>query len=308
MLWFNHADPIDVGLPYMICVFDIMFRFYPSFPEFSRPGEWGSRDSPMRDAVQRAAIVTVGSDAAKKQVMACYGVPCERIYVLPFPTPQRAIMASGIGSAEAEIEARRVRAKYGIVGEFIFYPAQFWAHKNHIGLLRALKILRERNGRSLSLVLTGSDQGNFGHVERVITELDLTGAVHMLGFIPAEDVTALYFTAFALSYVSFFGPENLPPLEAMALGCPVVLAEMTGSRELFGEAAIYVNGHDEFAIAAGIERLFGDTELRRHLIEAGRKIALSNTCERYVHGIHNILDDFEAIRRNWPAGQYIFTQ
>jgi glycosyltransferase involved in cell wall biosynthesis len=300
ILWFNNANPLDIGLPYIFNVFDVQHRLYPWFPEFAGKAEWDKRDSAVCDATRRASIVTVGSETVRQQINLFYGVPLERIHVVAFPTPQNAIDAA-THDADTETERHRVCREYHIDGEFLFYPAQFWAHKNHVTLLRALSLLHQRHGMHIPLVLTGSDQGNLAHIRRVIGELGLTDSVHLLGFIPREDVIALYRGAFALVYMSFFGPENLPPLEAMALSCPVVLADAPGVRDLFGDAPVFVDARSEEAIASGVKRLRDDPELRRRCIATGREIALTNTCEEYVRRIHRLLDEFEPARRTWPA-------
>ena len=297
LLWFNHSSPVDVGVPYLLNVLDLQHRLQPWFPEVSANGQWDAREQSLGDAIKRAAIVTVGSQEAKEQLSFFYTVPLDHVYVVPFPTPQPAIDAAhtpAVGVQEAQ-----VREKYGIKGDFLFYPAQFWAHKNHVNLLRALRILRREHGLALSLVLTGADHGNLAHVRNVAANLGIADNVHFLGFVPYEDVIAFHRFAFALSYVSFFGPENLPPLEALALGCPVVLSDIPGVRTLFGEGPILVDPRDDRSIAAGIKSLCDNPDERRERAEGGRQIAMLNTREQYMRNICAILDEFESIRRCW---------
>jgi glycosyltransferase involved in cell wall biosynthesis len=296
MLWFNMVEPFDAGLPYMLTIFDLQHRLQPWFPEVSANGQWSERETTWSQAALRASIILVGSDEAKKDLSFFYGIPPKRIHVVPFPTPQPAIDAAASGNAD---NGTSVRKKYGIDGDYLFYPAQFWPHKNHFNLLQALRRLRAEKGMALSLVLTGSDHGNLNYIHDLVSSHHLEDCVHFLGFIPHEDVIALYRGARALSYVSFFGPENLPPLEAMALGCPVVLADIPGVRTLFGEAPILVDPRNPESIAAGVQRAVEDSALRQHCIALGRELAMSNTREQYVSRIHEILDQFEPFRRCW---------
>jgi glycosyltransferase involved in cell wall biosynthesis len=296
MLWFNHLEPIDVGLPYILNIFDLQHRLQPWFPEVSANGQWDERETAWSRAIRRASIITVGSEQAKQELSFFYGVPLDHIHAVPFPTPQGAIDAA---HSVAAADTPDVRRTYGIEGEYLFYPAQFWAHKNHVNLLHALRRLRDEHGIALSLVLTGSDHGNLAHVRDVATRLGLERSVHFLGFIPHADVIAIYRGALALAYVSFFGPENLPPLEAMAMGCPVVLSDIAGVRTLYGDAPVLVDPRSDASIAAGIRRLVEDPALRQRCVVLGRDIAMQNTSARYVHRIQEILDDFEPIIRCW---------
>jgi glycosyltransferase involved in cell wall biosynthesis len=297
LLWFNHIEPIDVGLPYILSIFDLQHRLQPWFPEVSAQGQWEHREAAWANAVRRASMVTVGSREAKEQLSMFYGVPLENIYVVPLPTPRAAIVAANTRPVEDD---GAIKQKYGIAGEFLFYPAQFWSHKNHVNLLHALKLLHTQHGLKLSLVFTGSDQGNLPFIQKIAQELGLTPFVHFLGFVPHEDVLAFYRCALALSYVSFFGPENLPPLEALALGCPVVLSDVPGVRTLFGESPVLVNPRSETSIANAIKWLHDNPDARRERAPAGREIAIRNSPEQYVRNIQEIVDDFEPVRRCWP--------
>lgn len=297
LIWFNHFDPIYTDVPYIVNIFDLQHRLQPWFPEVSGNGQWDIREKAWADGTRRAARVTVGSQEAKEQLCHFYGVPPENVWVLPFPTPQKAIdIAEGRLAVEASLD---VRSKYGIKNEFLFYPAQFWSHKNHVNLLHGLKLLRQR-GRSLSLVLTGADHGNRPHVEAVAQALEISDLVHFCGFVPYEDILAFYRDARALSYLSFFGPENLPPLEAMALGCPVILSNIPGVKALHGDGPVLVEPRSPSSIADGIEFVLDNPAQIQERIKKGREVALRNNCERYMLNFQNILDDFEPFRRCWP--------
>jgi glycosyltransferase involved in cell wall biosynthesis len=239
----------------------------------------------------------VGSEEAKQQVCHFYGVLPENVWVLPFPTPQKAIdIAEGKIHAPAKTD---VRGKYGIKNDFLFYPAQFWPHKNHVNLLHAIKLLQQR-GCAISLVLTGSDHGNLAHVKKTVQELGLSDLVHFCGFVPYEDILTFYREARALSYVSFFGPENLPPLEAMALECPVIYSDIPGVRTLHGDGLVYVDPKKPEAIADGVEFILDNPDKVRERVKDAREVALRNNCQRYLETFQKMLDEFEPIRRCWP--------
>ena len=114
-----------------------------------------------------------------------------------------------------------------------------------------------------------------------------------------EDLIALYRGAFALAYVTFFGPENLPTLEAFALGCPVVASDVAGAREQLGDAALLVDPKDPSSIATAIKALYDDANLRQTLIEKGRVRAESRQQKHFVRGVFDALDEFEPVRRCW---------
>jgi glycosyltransferase involved in cell wall biosynthesis len=181
----------------------------------------------------------------------------------------------------------------------LFYPAQFWPHKNHVTLLRAVKVLRDRHSLNFHVVLTGSDQGNLSYVKQLVSQLGLVDQVHFLGFVSTDELIALYQNAFALMYTSMFGPDNLPPLEAFALGCPVIAAKVPGSEEQLGKGAVLIEPIDEDAFADAVYELYKEPGLRESLIERGRAHVMSFTGEDYARGVFAILDEFEKVRRCW---------
>jgi glycosyltransferase involved in cell wall biosynthesis len=200
-------------------------------------------------------------------------------------------------------EARSSQPARVVEGDYLFYPAQFWPHKNHVNLLHALRLLRDR-GLDLSLALTGSDKGNLPFIRDTAARLGLTPHVRWLGFVTNDQLISLYRHAAALTYVTFFGPENLPPLEAFAAGCPVVASDVAGAREQLADAALLVDPRRPEEIAAAVERLRADPTLRAALIERGFERARRSTPAGFVAAVIAWLDDFEGVRRNWPSGVY----
>jgi glycosyltransferase involved in cell wall biosynthesis len=274
-------------------VWDLQHRLQPFFPEVSAGTQYAFRDNAYREVLRRASLVIAGTQTGLDEIVRFYGVAPARVRVLPHPTPRFALDASSQPSPRPASAPRE---------PYLYYPAQFWPHKNHVNLMEALHLLRARDGLDISLVLSGSDQGNAGFVKEAAARLGVTDAVRMLGFVSQEDLVGLYRNALALTYVTFFGPENLPTLEAFALGCPVVASDVAGAREQLGDAALFVAATKPEEIAAAVHRLHGDPALRETLIDRGRARARRFTGEDFVAGVCEWLDEFAPIRRCWPTG------
>lgn len=291
LVWFVGGGVYDTpDIPYIGTVWDIQHRTHPWFPEVSSRGHWVYREVRHATFLRRATYVITGTKVGAEQLGAYYQVPQDRIRILPHPTPT---LPTGNDAPSPRV--------VGAVGgkQFLVYPAQFWPHKNHVNLVRALHLLHTRHGMDVDLVLTGSDKGNLGRVKSVVDDLKLTARVHMLGFVTTEDLVWLYRHATALVYPSFSGPENLPPLEACSVGCPVVLAEYPGAREQLGDAAMFCDPHDPEQMAEAITHLRDHPDLRQNLMTNGYKRAASWTADDYVKGVFAMLDEFETVRRCW---------
>ena len=291
-IWFPTSIYSLVEIPYIATVFDIQHRLQPWFPEVSRDGQWEHREAYYSTYLKRAAYILTPNRAGRDELALFYQLPTERFRPLPHPTPH-------IERLPTEDEVERVLEKYQLLRGYLFYPAQFWAHKNHVNLLLALRELKETFGQEKHLVLTGSDQGNLENVRGRVKVLGLEEQVHFLGFIPREDLVALYCGALALTYVSLFGPENLPPLEAFKCGCPVIASKVSGAQEQYGDAALLVDGLAPEEIARAVIRLEQEKDFRQTLIERGRLRAEAYSGMDYVLNVMKIFDDFEKIQRNW---------
>jgi glycosyltransferase involved in cell wall biosynthesis len=254
----QEPDGYLVSRPALVSVHDLMHRYEPGFGEY-RGLERRSRDRHYRNLCEAAAGILVDSELGKRQVVESYGVPAEKVFPLPY-APSDHLLAS------PRVD---VRAKYGLFERYLFYPAHFWEHKNHLRLLEALATLKAR-GVAAKLVLCGSRKNAYEGVVRRISELGLGGDVTILGYVPDEDMRSLYEEAVATVFVSLIGPTNIPPLEAMAVGSPLVVSDAYAMPEQVGDAALLVNARDSRDIAAKVERVWSGEATRRALAERGR--------------------------------------
>jgi glycosyltransferase involved in cell wall biosynthesis len=296
IVWFvGGGAPEVMDLPYIGTVWDLQHRLQPWFPEVSAKGQWDIRESVLPRFLQRAAYVIVGTRAGYNETQLFYGVPGERIRLLPHPTPT----VSQVSVSPEKVEA--TLRKYDLKRGYLLYPAQFWPHKNHVNLILGLAALRDRHGLTPRLVLVGSDKGNRAHIESVVRTSGLGDQVRFLGFVPVEDLVVLYRNALALAYLTLTGPENLPPLEAFALDCPVIASDVSGTEEQLADAALLVNPLDVTAIADSFKALHDDPDLRARLIMRGAQRAKAWTGREFVRGVLRIVEEFALIRRNWAS-------
>lgn len=286
---------LTLEIPYAVLIYDLQHRLQPFFPEVSAGGVWEMREEQFNHLLKRAAYVITGTETGRKEIQTFFQVWPDRIKVIPYPTPSFALREQANTSVCEEF-----LRKTGIDRPFFFYPAQFWPHKNHIGILHALKVLRDdESSLKPYVVFSGADKGNLGHIRRTVTELALDDQVKILGFIPLEEVCALYRTATALIFYSFFGPDNLPPLEAFALGCPVIAAKVPGAEEQLADAALLVDPTDYRALAATMRTLLLSPDVCSELKQKGRERSRQWTTTDFATSLFQLLDSFQPYRQCW---------
>ncbi|BAV33537.1 glycosyltransferase [Sulfuricaulis limicola] len=247
-------------VPSLVSIHDLMHRYERGFPEVSAHGAYFRRERLFRNISRWAKGIIVDSRVGKLHVHESYQVPLERIFELPY-IPPGYIYETGIAGDFSE--------KYQLPGKFIFYPAQFWEHKNHARLVEAVAKVKTRHP-DIFLVLAGARNNAYDEITRKVKTLELSENVIFLGHVPDHDMPELYRRACAMVMPTFFGPTNIPPLEAFALGCPVAVSNIYGMPEQAGDAALLFNPNSADEIAGCIERLWSDDSLRASLIAKGR--------------------------------------
>jgi glycosyltransferase involved in cell wall biosynthesis len=199
-----------------------------------------------------------------------YGITPDRVKVLPF------LPASYLAEDVPEAEKRRVGEIYDLPEQYLFYPAQYWPHKNHSRVVEALGLLKQEHRLEVPIVLCGTYAGTireatFKQINSLSRRLHIENQILHIGYVPDDDISALYATAAGLVMPTFFGPTNIPVLEAWALGCPVLTSDIRGIREQVSDAAILVDPKSAEAIADGIYRLLTEDDLRETLVTKGRQ-------------------------------------
>lgn len=258
-------------------VHDLMHRYEGRFPEVRQ--DYEARELIFSSKAKYAWCILTDSRVGRQQFLESYSwyIRKGRIHVvsLPFTVPKHI--------AENEEEFMDTPSKY------IFYPAQFWQHKNHMNLLRAVQILIT-NIPDIHLVLVGSEKNNLRPIKRYISEHGLEDNVTIKGFVSNGNMTYLFRHAVGLIMPSYFGPTNIPPLEAMALGCPVAVSNKYAMPEQVGDAGLLFNPDSPEEIAECIKKLWCDEDLRQDMILKGYKRVDGWTSKEFGRRVKKIIN------------------
>lgn len=246
-------------VPAVATIHDLMHRYEPRFPEVSKWGRYFVREYRFRNICHFATAVLVDSELGRKHVSDSYGMSRDRLFSLPY-IPPRYVFDAVVPAGFDE--------RYRLPPRYLFYPAQFWSHKNHDRLLQAVAIVR-RSCPDVFIVLAGQKHHQYDRLVRRVAELGLGENVMFTGYVPDADLPELYRRARALVMPTFFGPTNIPPLEAFACGCPAAVSNIYGMPEQVGDAALLFDPSDVSEMAAVIQKLWMDDALCRQLIARG---------------------------------------
>lgn len=242
-------------------IHDLMHRYERRFPELGSWKIYHWREKAFKNLCKYNDAILVDSELGKKQTIDSYSISSKKVYVLPFIPPK--YILSNKTNKDFDV-------KYKLPSKFIFYPAQFWEHKNHKNLILAISLLKEEIP-DICLILVGSKKNAYNQIINLVESNNLKNNIQFLEYIPNDDITELYRRSRALIFPSFLGPTNIPPLEAMANNCPTAVSDVYGMKEQLGDGSCYFNPKSVEEIAQTIKNIWFDNELCAELIKKGRK-------------------------------------
>lgn len=231
--------------------------------------------------MRRLTRVVSVSESTRRDLVEFVRIRPERVQV----AYNGADLARFAGAARS-CAAAHVAAELDIDGPFILYTARLeHPGKNHVRLLEALALLKQRGHLSHKLVLAGSRWNGTEVIEDTIAKLGLQHDVVITGFVENRLLPELYAAADVFVFPSLFEGFGIPLLEAMATGTPVCAANVSSIPEVVGDAALLFDPLNTDDIARQLQRLLQDGRLRQELIGRGRRQAQRFSWEEAASGV-----------------------
>ena len=251
-------EPLFVKIPTAVMMPDVQHEF---FPEFFDEAVLNWRKQTYRPSAAHADVLFTLSEDAKRTIIGQYGASADHIEVIPLDVDDE--FRRPLNAPTNQFSALRLPKQY------FYFPANYWPHKNHCNVLKALQILH-RTHPEIHLVLTGAPSTGAEVIEKEATALGLESRVRMLGHVPREVVVDLYRHSIALLFATKFEGFGIPLLEAFHCDTPVIASKLGSTLEVAGDAALLVDPLDPASIAASMRELLEDQPLRQALAVKGR--------------------------------------
>ncbi len=231
---------------------------------------------------RRADQLVAISEFTKKEIMETCGVGEGKIAVVPNGC------RAGFAPISGE-EKQRVRAEFAGGQPYFFYAGTMHPRKNLARLIRAFDAFKTKTAAPAKLLLAGRFLAKTGEITAAWQSAQHRADIQFLGYLHDETLQKLTAAALAVTYVSEAEGFGLPVLEAMHAEVPVLTSNVSALPEVAGEAALLVNPFSENEIAAGLERLFFEEDLRRELVERGRSRREFFSWDLAAERIYNLL-------------------
>ena len=254
---YNHYVT-PVGAKVVITIHDLSAFIHPEFFDVKRR-LWHSMLG-LRKKLHSADRIVAVSEYTKSDCMRVFGIADEKISVIyPGIHP--------VGSEFSLDKLRNVRNKYRLPGNFILFVSTLEPRKNILGLIQSF----ERLETQTHLVLAGKIGWKYEEIFTAIQNSPKKRFIHYLGYVPESDKSCIMKLAQIVAYPSFYEGFGFVPLEACAVGVPVLACQVTSIPEVVGDAALLVDPYDTNSIAYGLTQLLEDNNLRQRLIEKGKE-------------------------------------
>lgn len=271
VIHFPYQQFIVCAVPSIYNPHDLQHRYY---PHFFKPKEIAEREVLYRTGCRLSTTVAVASEWVKQDLVKHYQIHPEKIQIIPWAPPTKAY-------PEPDQQIKKVvKEKYNFDSSFGLYTAATWQHKNHIRLLEAIALLRDRDGIQVNLVCTGFQTDFFPNIKQRLKELRLEKQVKFLGFVPSDELRAIYQNAQFSVVPTLFEATSTPVSEAWNEGTPCACSNVTSLPEQAGDAALIFDPFSVHEIADAIKRLKHDSKLRSELVKKGKKRLLTFPWER----------------------------
>ncbi len=188
----------------------------------------------------------------------------------------------------------KIRRRYGLPANYFLFVGNAKPNKNIRRMLEAYAVFRENSSEEIALAIVGKKDGLLTGVEgldNLMDSLGLGSSVCFTGFVADEDLPILYSAARAFVFPSLYEGFGLPPLEAMACGCPVIASDAASLPEVCGEAALYVNPYDIQDMAAKLQNLASSAQLADRLVNDGFRRVKNFSWDMAAASIGNRLEN-----------------
>lgn len=261
VIHFPYQDYVHCRVPTVYNPHDLQHLHY---PEFFTEREFQRREVIYPQACRAAQAIVAASQFVKRDIIEKYKIEAEKIEVIPW-SPAEFEMKNFTNTG-----ANLLLEKYVCPPKpFMLYPAMTWEHKNHLRLIEAIYLLREREDLKINLVCTGHKNAFYPQIEKRLKELNLENQIRFTGIVEHSELSIFYRLAEFVIVPTLFEAMSAPLFEAWQNGAPVACSAVTSLPEQAADAALLFDPFSVEEIAAAIKKMSSDKSSRIELRKRG---------------------------------------
>lgn len=223
----------------------------------------------VKPSALKAKKILTGSNFSKNEIVNWLKCREDKVKVIYHGIDKRFMVIEEVDTL------MRVKSKYKLPERFLLYVGNTKPHKNVDTLLRALVMVK----KDIKLVINGDINEHLG---QIIDQLGIVDKVQFIGYVDDDDLPSLYNLADMFIFPSLYEGFGLPPLEAMACGCPVVVSNAASLPEVVEDAGILFNPSNASELSDAVNSIMLSRDLRHNLTQRGLNQARKFTWDKSV--------------------------
>ncbi len=288
---YQSATILPKKIPHIMVVHDIIPKLFPSYLNNARKKKYQNL---IENAIRKADKIVAVSSRTEKDLIKHLEINSKKISVSYIDVDP--IYKENV----AKEKSAKILKKYNLSSGYIYNGGGLEVRKNIEKLIRAYKVLMERNKNERfsenfpKLVVSGKLLPQLAPLatdaEKLVKELNLTENVKLLDFVPQEDLPALYENASFFIYPSLYEGFGIPVLEAMNKGIPVIASKKSSLPEVGGDGVLYCDPESVSDMVMVMKNLMKNRNLRETLSKRGRERAKNFSWEKFTEKTLNIIN------------------
>jgi glycosyltransferase involved in cell wall biosynthesis len=239
----------------VVAIHDLMHIYEKKFKESGGLLNYTFRQNYYSTILNSSLAVFVDSDLGEKHVLDNFKSVKSKIFKLPYIAPDyiyEYLESSSINNSYRE--------------KLLFYPATFWPHKNHINLILAFKELL-KYFPDYKLILSGKRIGkHYKKLTKIVKYYEIESNVLFVGYLNNDEIISYYNKSLVLVMPTFYGPTNIPPIEALLLGCIPIVSNNYAMSNQFENSALYFNPNNVWEIFNCLKLILSNADLQNNLL------------------------------------------
>jgi glycosyltransferase involved in cell wall biosynthesis len=267
--------------PFLFTLHDLQEKYYPENFTYAQR-RW--RDFVNKSLSRAARGIVCESTHVKNDIEKFLRVDSSKISVIAAP-PVSAFLPEHVDSAEFQ----RAMHAIELPEQYLFYPAQFFVHKNHLRLVEAFAQVLKTHP-NCHLLLTGQRKYLYARVMARVKELGVGERVRHLGYVDTDTMAAVLLRATLMVVPTLFESISIPVYEAFRMGVPVCASNVVALPEQIGDAGVLFDPFSVDDMARKISSLLDDPPMRAELVRRGKARIAGLTMERYAAELAELLD------------------
>ena len=279
-------------------IWDLDHKKNSQFPEHNKDFTFEYKEKLIKEIIFRAFKIVVAHQSNKNDLLNFYKVSEEKVVVQDF-IPMLPTLYLKKANRNLEYNQCYLNLNLPLNKKIIFYPAQFWAHKNHKYIIDAAEILKNKNDENYFFVFCGGSKGNYKYIKNLITKKKLDEYIKILMFISDDEIISLYLNSHAVVMPTYCGPTNLPIYESFFFKKIIFYTKDLIPNDKINERLIEIDISLPSDFCEKLKLCFDDTRIKEITDDNYEYFKKICSEDKFKDNYKKILDEFSYLLSRW---------